>query len=479
MSPQRLGRYEILREIATGGMAKVYLGRVVGEGGFERLVAVKVMHPHLASEPEFVAMFLDEARLAARIRHPNVVPTIDVEKGDDGVFLVMDYIEGPSLRSLHRGIKRDKRTMPVEISLRVLLDVLAGLHAAHELEGADGKPLHLVHRDVSPHNVIVSIDGVARLTDFGVARATARISSTAAGQLKGKLPYMAPEQLLGHALDRRTDIYAAGVVLWELCTAKQLFKAENEGALLHLVLAGAQTPPHHIAPSIPPSVAGVCMRALAPDPAARFPDAEEFGEALEHAAKIADLEIAKSRGVAAFVRDLAPRLAELEAAGASSVPSTTHRGTTPPPLPEPAEPTSVPSVSSAARDTATRTEAVLAGEPERSRRGKLALGLAVAGVVTAAALLYAGWTSFGGSQPAAGGEPARPPARTAAPAAAPTASASAPTPLETSTATPAPRPVEPPPRGSIALPEKTPPPQPPAPPPPPRPAGSEFRPKGL
>ena len=192
----RIGRYEVIRAIASGGMATVHLARTVGEGGFERLVAIKVMHPHIATDPAFVAMFLDEARLAARIRHPNVVATHDVQKSPAGVFLVMDYIDGPSLHTVLRALHERDRVLPLDITLRIMGDALAGLHAAHELCGENGEPLNLVHRDISPDNILVGNDGLARITDFGVARAESRISTTSGAALKGKLAFMSPERIM-------------------------------------------------------------------------------------------------------------------------------------------------------------------------------------------------------------------------------------------------------------------------------------------
>jgi len=189
----RLGRYETIRAVASGGMATVHLARALGAGGFERLVAIKVLHPHIQSEPDFVAMFLDEARLAAQVRHPNVVPTIDVST--DPLFLVMEYVEGPSLHAVQRDLRRQNKVVPLEVALRITLDLLAGLHAAHELTDSSGTLLNFVHRDVSPHNILLGVDGVTRITDFGVARAESRLSSTRGGQVKGKLAYMAPEQV--------------------------------------------------------------------------------------------------------------------------------------------------------------------------------------------------------------------------------------------------------------------------------------------
>jgi eukaryotic-like serine/threonine-protein kinase len=299
----RLGRYETLRAIASGGMATVYLGRAVGAGGFERLVALKMMHPHIAAEPEFVAMFLDEARLAARVRHPNVVATIDLV--EDPLFLVMEYIEGPSLHLLLRVCAKSKRPFSVGIALRIFLDVLAGLHAAHELNDASGEPLNLVHRDVSPQNVLVGVDGVSRITDFGVARAESRLTSTRGSTLKGKLGYMAPEQIRAEQVDRRSDLYAAGVVLWEMLTEQRLFKAENEGALISQILAGPPRGPRSVAPGVPLAVDKVCLRALRPRPDERYPTAAAFADALEQAvAQSPGVALASSRAVAALIKEL-------------------------------------------------------------------------------------------------------------------------------------------------------------------------------
>ncbi|WP_437793312.1 protein kinase domain-containing protein [Sorangium sp. So ce693] len=300
------GRYESLRAIASGGMATVYLGRAVGAGGFERLVALKMMHPHIAAEPEFVAMFLDEARLAARVRHPNVVATFDLV--EDPLFLVMEYIEGPSLHNLLRTCARAKRPVPLGIALRIFLDVLAGLHAAHELTGSEGEPLHLVHRDVSPQNVLVGVDGIARITDFGVARAETRLVSTRGNALKGKLAYMAPEQIRAANVDRRSDVYSAGVVLWEMLTEERLFKADNDGALIAQILEGAPTGPRGVVPSVPTALDQICLRALRTDPDDRFPTAAAFAEALEDAAmQTPGLAVSSPRAVEALIKEVGLR----------------------------------------------------------------------------------------------------------------------------------------------------------------------------
>ncbi len=297
----RFGRYETIQPLASGGMAAVYLGRAVGAGGFERRVAIKVMHEHIASDPEFVAMFLDEARLAARIHHPNVVGTIDVQESEQGMFLVMDYIEGASLKGVLRGMRKRRQRIPYGITVRILCDALSGLHAAHDLKGKGGKALNLVHRDVSPHNILVGTDGVCRITDFGVARAEARLSTTRGGQLKGKIAYMPPEQGLGNHVDRRADVYAAGVCLWEMLVGRRLFKAEHDGQLVAMVLRGADRSPIDAISDIPQPLNDICMRALSLEPDARFATAAHFAEALENALHDAAIRIASTRQVAAFV----------------------------------------------------------------------------------------------------------------------------------------------------------------------------------
>ncbi|PKN31616.1 MAG: serine/threonine protein kinase, partial [Deltaproteobacteria bacterium HGW-Deltaproteobacteria-20] len=235
-SPVMLDRYELIAELASGGMAKVYLARLGGLAGFQRLFAIKHLHPYLHSDNQFVQMFLDEARLAAGIHHPNVVPILEVGASDAGYYLVMEYVEGDTLASLlARASSVSHPAMPFGISIRIMLDTLEGLEAAHGLTDDYGKRLGLVHRDVSPQNILVGLDGTARITDFGVARAASRLHATKVGQLKGKLAYMAPEQARGGEVDARTDVFAAGIVLWEALTMRRLFRGDNEAATLNRV----------------------------------------------------------------------------------------------------------------------------------------------------------------------------------------------------------------------------------------------------
>jgi serine/threonine-protein kinase len=282
---ERLDRFELVAELASGGMATVYLARLSGVAGFQRLVAIKRLHPHLAKEPDFIEMFLDEARLAARIHHPNVVPIQEVGESGNGYYLVMDYIEGDTLARLLSRAAQAKAQIPWGVTIRVILDTLAGLHSAHELKDDLGHPLAIVHRDVSPQNILVGSDGIARITDFGVARAASRLSTTRSGQLKGKLAYMAPEQARGEAVDRRADVFSCGIVLWEALAMKRLFRGEGEAATLNRVLHDAVVPPSSIRSDVPRELDEICMKALDRDVDKRFATADVFADELERAAR--------------------------------------------------------------------------------------------------------------------------------------------------------------------------------------------------
>jgi serine/threonine-protein kinase len=284
--PRVLGRYGLYEKIASGGMASVHIGRLRGPVGFARTVAIKRMHPHFAEDPEFVSMFLDEARLAARIRHPNVVPTLDVVALAGELFIVMEFVHGESLARLIRGASAKGEHIPPEMVATILVGVLHGLHAAHEAKSEHGEPLDIVHRDVSPHNVLVGTDGVARVLDFGVAKAAGRAQTTREGQLKGKLAYMAPEQIRGSA-SRVTDVYAASVVLWEALTGKRLFVGDNDAHVFDQVLRGCSVPPSAHVKGLPPALDAVTMRGLHVDPASRFPTARDMARAIEEAMPLA------------------------------------------------------------------------------------------------------------------------------------------------------------------------------------------------
>ena len=266
-------------------MATVYLARLGGAGGFQRFVAIKRLHPHLAKDSEFTQMFLDEARLAARLHHPNVVPILEIGESPDGYYLVMEYIEGDTLARILARSAQAGRALPPKVAIRACLDALLGLHTAHELTDDDGKPLHIVHRDVSPQNILVGVDGTSRIADFGVARATSRLSTTRTGQLKGKLAYMAPEQARGKEVDRRADVFAMGIVTWESLGQKRLFKGEGEADTLNRVLYEPIPKLRAANPTVPAELEAVVMKALEREADARFPTAADFADALEKAAR--------------------------------------------------------------------------------------------------------------------------------------------------------------------------------------------------
>jgi serine/threonine-protein kinase len=297
--PERLGRYELVAKLASGGMASVYLGRAVGAGGFERVVAIKLCRPELAEDPAFRTMFLDEARLAARIHHPNVVATIDVSDGD-ALYLVMDYVEGGRVSDLITLEAPRGGHVPIAIALRVLVDALSGLHAAHTALGPSGEPLKIVHRDVSPQNVLVGVDGVTRVVDFGVAKAEARATTTGDNEIKGKLAYMAPEQVRSAGVTARSDLFAAAIVAWELLTGARLFAGDSKSDVLQRVLYAPIPKPRSRRPEIPVAIEAVVLRALSREPAERFADAREFAEAIEGAGA----PIASPREVGDYVASL-------------------------------------------------------------------------------------------------------------------------------------------------------------------------------
>lgn len=268
-------------------MATVHIGRLIGEAGFTRTVAIKRLHQHFSREPEFVAMFVDEARLASRIRHPNVVSTLDVVTVGSEMLLVMDFVQGESVARLSRALRTKQSRMPIKVALSIIVGALYGLHAAHDARSESGKSLGIVHRDVSPQNILVDVDGVAKMIDFGVAKAADRLQHSREGAIKGKLPYMPPEQIESKPLDRRCDVYAASVVLWEMLTGKKLFQADSQSALLSEILdrisKGNIEPPSAFASSIPKAIDEIVARGLSHNPDDRFPTARDMAIAIEKA----------------------------------------------------------------------------------------------------------------------------------------------------------------------------------------------------
>ncbi|HEY8926231.1 MAG TPA: serine/threonine-protein kinase [Polyangia bacterium] len=273
--------YTIHDKIASGGMGTIRLGLQLVPSGFSRVVAIKQIHSMYANNQEFVAMFRDEFRVASRVVHPNVVPILDVMSGDDELSLVMEYVHGLSVARL---VTSAGQAPSPEIATTIVIGMLHGLHAAHEALSEKGEHLNVVHRDVTPHNVMVGVDGTPRLLDFGIAHALGRSRTTTVGQIKGKAKYLAPEQLTGASIDRRADIYSASVVFWEMLTGRRLFRPGNDDPVLDLAARDSVKSPHLIRPGISPHLSRIVLRGLQPDPAARYRTALEMAVALEEGA---------------------------------------------------------------------------------------------------------------------------------------------------------------------------------------------------
>jgi len=280
LHPTRLGRYEIIGLLATGGMAEVHLGRLMGPSGFERVVVVKRILPHLAREAAFVDMFLDEARIVAKINHKNVIQVSELGREADELFLVMEFVEGESLGGFMRRHWGNEREIGFELAAYIVSEACAGLHAAHELKDEDGRPQEVVHRDVSPQNLMVTYDGQVKVLDFGIAKAVDRSARTSTGTLKGKVEYMSPEQCKAQPLDRRSDIFALGVLLYELSASKRLFRRGNELASLRAVCEDPIPLPSAVVPGFPQELEAICLKALAREREDRFKSADEMRRAL-------------------------------------------------------------------------------------------------------------------------------------------------------------------------------------------------------
>jgi len=277
-----LDRYELLCPIADGGMASVWVARLQGKHGFEKLFAIKTILPQHAADARFQQMFLDEARVASRVEHANVAQILDLGEQHDILYIVMEWVDGESLSRLYRSAKKKNVAIPQGVLLRILADACGGLHAAHELTGPDGKSLNVVHRDITPQNILVSQQGVARLIDFGIAKARDRLADdTNAGMLKGKIHYMPPEQAQGGDVDRRTDVFGIGAVLYRMLAHKPAFDAASPQLLLQRY--SSKKPPDPLPSNVHPAVAQLVMRAIALEPRDRFATAAELQTAIEGA----------------------------------------------------------------------------------------------------------------------------------------------------------------------------------------------------
>ncbi|WP_244222404.1 serine/threonine-protein kinase, partial [Corallococcus praedator] len=281
MSIETYGSYQLLKRLATGGMAQIYLARRPGSDAPDKLLVLKRILPHLSENDEFVRMFLDEARIAARLAHPNVVQIYDLGAEGDTFFIAMEYIHGVDARRLWKRSETSSKPLPVPLVCRILLEASAGLDYAHKKTDATGRPLGIVHRDVSPQNILVTFEGGVKVVDFGIAKAADQATVTRSGVLKGKYSYMSPEQASGQRVDCRSDVFALGVVLHELLTGGRLFKRPSDMLTLSAVAECNVPPPSHVAPRVPADLDPIVLKALAKDPDARYQHAQDLQRALE------------------------------------------------------------------------------------------------------------------------------------------------------------------------------------------------------
>jgi serine/threonine protein kinase len=379
-----VGRYRLYGAIAAGGMATVHYGRMQAPLGFARTVAIKRLHREYARDPEFVAMFMDEARLAARVHHPNVVQTLDVVASEGELFLVMEYVPAVSLSQLLHVAQTNRQRVPASVAAAIVAHVLQGLHAAHEATDEAGNPLDIVHRDVSPQNILVGADGAARVLDFGIAKASGRAAhATREGQVKGKFAYMAPEQITNVRVTRQSDIFAASIVLWEALTGTRLFQAESEPALLARVLSAPIPPPSAVAPELGCELDQVVLRGLARDLSIRYATAREMVRDLEaHAA------LANASQVGEWVERLSGEELAQRAARVAEIENESRSARV--------------SVEAALATSIEAHEIGTAGEPKavvRTRRETYGLGTLLVVAIVGAAAIVTGLT-WGRSAPA-------------------------------------------------------------------------------
>lgn len=303
---QVLGRYELLMPVARGGMASVWAARLKGTRGFQKIVAIKTMLPGLVDDPSFERMFLDEASLASQVRHPHVIEIMDLGEQDRILYLVMEWVSGEALSVIMK-YAATRGGIPLPIAVHIATQTCRGLHAAHELREPDGVLVGLVHRDVSPQNVLVTYDGVVKVVDFGVAKATARLDTqTEAGQLKGKIAYMSPEQLRGEKIDRRTDVFAMGILLYMMTTGKHPFRGDDQAQTIARISSDEPAIlPSTLVPGYPPGLEACVMQALAKDPAKRYPSANDMLLGLTRALP-SSMRESTDEEVSEFIRRLLP-----------------------------------------------------------------------------------------------------------------------------------------------------------------------------
>ncbi|MEO7734036.1 MAG: serine/threonine-protein kinase, partial [Kofleriaceae bacterium] len=301
--PTRLGKYEILTALASGGMATIYIGRSTGIGSFERHVVLKVILPERANDETSVQMFLDEARLAASLNHQNVAQVFEVGQ-DTGIhYLAMEYVHGQDLRALLAKAGSTGTRVPIELALTVVAGAAAGLDHAHERRSSDGTPMGIVHRDVSPSNIMIGYDGSVKLLDFGIAKATMRSVETQSGIIKGKFAYMAPEQCRGREVDRRSDVFSLGIILYEVTTQHRCFRADSDFDTMHRIVTGDIVRPSRLVQGYPQALEAIVMKALAVDANQRYASAGQLLEAIEGFATSGRMSLS-TMSLGRFMRDM-------------------------------------------------------------------------------------------------------------------------------------------------------------------------------
>jgi serine/threonine protein kinase len=397
-----LGRYQVIRRLAVGGMAEIFLARLgdVGDGegpgqgfdGFEKIVVIKRILPQHALDPELLRMFLDEARLSATLSHPHVTQVYDVGRdaaAGDAPFFAMEYVHGSNLRELMQAhARREKGPLPLAHAIGIVAAAAAGLHYAHEKRGPGGEPLHIVHRDVSPSNVLVSYDGAVKVSDFGIAKWTHQRTQTQEGALKGKFGYMSPEQCRGKPLDARSDVFALGTILYELTTGEAPFAAATDFDILNKIVGGPPPAPRWAGErAYPPALADLVMRALALEPAARTPSAQALQLELETFAREERLEVS-TVALGAFMQTLfADELAawhEAQRAGKSLGDHLAEREARGPARDEPR--TATDAFAATKRSTKRSTKRAAPGHSSRRRAAAVIAGVAALGVAAAVTL---------------------------------------------------------------------------------------------
>ncbi len=409
-----LGKYTLLRKLATGGMAEVFLARADGPMGFQKKCVVKRILPHFNDDPRFTEMFLGEARLAAQLNHPNLVQIFDFGQADGQYYLAMEYIDGPNLRVLNQAARRQEGPVGFALAARIVALAAEGLHHAHELRGEDGAFLNLVHRDISPDNVLVSRSGAVKVVDFGIAKATTQPHLTKSGMIKGKMAYMPPEQLAREPLDRRSDLFALGIVLYELVTGGMPFDATSEVSIIQALMSAKPLDrPTVYRPDCPPALEAIITRCLEKSREARYPSAAALQNDLEHFIQSTG-QVVGTRDIASLVEflfagDGEPTTPSSEGSLDAALSATTPSGTSqerPGGVPSsPAKPRAAPpadrQLPTGAGSTGLSNTALRQVAEAKTPKAGLAIGLAV-GLLGLTAAAYMALSRGGPTAPQAG-----------------------------------------------------------------------------